>query len=118
MRISDWSSDVCSSDLAVLVAGDACRFQAVFSRLARQLLRPQVDQGKMRVGATGNDVETAFAEGRRKDLGIVDDGAGIDLVFRRQRLAEGHGLGGDDVHQRPALETRKKDRKSTRLNSR
>src|SRR3546814_21154345 len=64
----------------------------------------------MRVGATGNDVETAFAEGRRKDLGIVDDGAGIDLVFRRQRLAEGHGLGGDDVHQRPALETRKKSR--------
>ena len=32
------------------------------------------------------------------------DALGIDLEVRPQRLAERHRLGGDDVHQRPALQ--------------
>ena len=37
-------------------------------------------------------------------LGVVDDVLGVDLEVGAQRLAEGHGLGGDDVHQRAALD--------------
>ncbi len=40
---------------------------------------------------------------RGERLGVVDDLARIDLEVGLQRLAEGDGLGGDDMHQRAAL---------------
>src|SRR3546814_14355400 len=58
MRISDWSSDVCSSDLRSLgehdarLPGDVRRQEQVFQRLAGFLGGLVVDQlGKLEVGA-------------------------------------------------------------------
>src|SRR3546814_3597194 len=39
MRISDWSSDVCSSDLAVAGVGDGCGGTAWLARLASEWRR-------------------------------------------------------------------------------
>ena len=39
-----------------------------------------------------------------KRLGVLDDLRGIVLELRLQRFAERHGLGGDDMHQRAALQ--------------
>src|SRR4030095_16854611 len=47
---------------AVLVAGDAGALQAVGGRLARQLLRPEIDQHQMRVGAAGHEGETPLRQ--------------------------------------------------------
>src|SRR3546814_7341536 len=96
MRISDWSSDVCSSDLSVDVDGDAGAFEL----------------GEA-VGGLGV---------HRGGLGLVLGALGLELgdVGRRGRhcLALGHevvaavtGLDVDLVAQVAA------DRKSTRLNS-
>ena len=37
-------------------------------------------------------------------LGVLDHVLGVDLEVRPQRLAEGDRLGGDDMHQRAALQ--------------
>ena len=37
-------------------------------------------------------------------LGVVDHALDVELEVGLQRLAEGDGLGGDDVHQRAALQ--------------
>ena len=60
----------------------------------------------MGVGAAGDDVEALLDKGGGQGLGIADHGLGIDLEARLQGLAEGGGLGGDGMHQRPALEAR------------
>ena len=43
---------------------------------------------------------------RRAPCAFVEDPLLVDLELRAQRLAEGDGLGGDDVHQRTALDAR------------
>ena len=58
----------------------------------------------MVVGAAGDDIETVTAQRFRQRLGVLDDVLGVDLEVRAQRLGEGDGLGGDDVHQRAALQ--------------
>src|SRR3546814_1493894 len=67
MRISDWSSDVCSSDLDLLV-------------LHRQDLRQQLDHGHL--GAEGAE------EGSELDA----DGAGADDQQRLRHGLRHHGL--------------------------
>src|SRR3546814_2771057 len=61
MRISDWSSDVCSSDLGRAIATE-------FVALVEQLLRPEPTQGarqpRMRPRAIGG-AEAVFAVARR-----------------------------------------------------
>ena len=44
---------------AVLVAGDAGALERGFRHLAGQPLAAQIDQHQMRVGAAGDDIETA-----------------------------------------------------------
>src|SRR3546814_1016606 len=91
MRISDWSSDVCSSDLA-----------------GQQIAEMP------RRGALGGDVEQVEIAGRealaRLGAVVVDRG--------QRRRADAHGLGRAQliVHQRDQRAD-DEDRKSTRLNS-
>src|SRR3546814_9523656 len=86
MRISDWSSDVCSSDLLededgyVLVAVPAsCHVQ--LGKVARLLKHP--------VGlASETEAAELFADCARGALPPVGDAYGIDMVVDEQRSEE------------------------------
>ena len=58
----------------------------------------------MRIRAAGDQIGAALLKTAGKRLGVGDHRLGIGLELGLQRLAERHGLGGDDVHQRAALE--------------
>src|SRR3546814_5179766 len=106
MRISDWSSDVCSSDLlrrelrvrnapaAMPVGGEAPEAVIAFERIA----------------AVAHETEQA-AEDRRVDPAIGRCGANLG---EQVRLAKGRGTGECHHMLREHVE---RDRKSTRLNS-
>src|SRR3546814_3647137 len=104
MRISDWSSDVCSSDLA-----DA---RSLADLLARRISRlgdgpPLVRRARRRlVSARDSAVADARAGPRRRAAPAADAGLAGRLQTHAavERLARGAG-------------TRQRDRKSTRLNS-
>ncbi len=80
------------------------RSSAASAIVPGQLLRPEIDQHQMRIGAARDDREPAFDQRLGERLGVRDDRLRIVLELRLQRLAEGHRLGGDDMHQRPALQ--------------
>src|SRR3546814_5325088 len=111
MRISDWSSDVCSSDLQYQ---RAARGVASEKRALRSFEHLQVAQVKKLAGTT---LIVGDRVGRHRHLGEVDDdtGAGTELRtlaadvrrFDVARLA--CRLDGQRGHA--------PDRKSTRLNS-
>ena len=69
-------------------------------------LRPQVDQEQVRVGAAGDDAQAAILEHGGQHARVLEHLLLVDLEFARQRFLERHRLGGDDVHQRPALDAR------------
>src|SRR3546814_3358709 len=102
MRISDWSSDVCSSDL-----------------------RGLVDDAKNRLGS-GVAVLVAVNEGRASvAVGVTQDlvatHSAVDLVKSAVAALGGQGGGGrPDMAQGggPEGDKAQADRKSTRLNSR
>ena len=54
------------------------------------------------VSVPPDDVGAAFDHRGGKRFGIVHHLAGIGLELRTQRLAQGHRLGGNDMHQRTA----------------
>ena len=60
----------------------------------------------MVVGAAGAQPVVALRERLGQRLRVRDDLPAIALELGLQRLAEGHGLGRDDVHERPALAAR------------
>src|SRR3546814_9477604 len=111
MRISDWSSDVCSSDLAALD-------HAAEGRLRHVEAATEVDAHDI--------VPIVVAHARQRavagDAGVVDDdvdrpeflGDGGAIVEARLMIADVPLARGDPgpVGERPRL-----DRKSTRLNS-
>ena len=72
-------------------------------RFAGDLLRPQVGEAEMVVGAARHDVDAALHQLIRHGGGVCLHLRGIGLEPRPQRLAEGDGLGGDDMHQGAAL---------------
>src|SRR3546814_4428221 len=103
MRISDWSSDVCSSDLREGVSEDGDDFLG----------------GEEAVAA----VAGALAQNAGSGEGIERTGRGLerDVQFRCQHLGRQDGLA-DDQLQGPraggaAPQADARDRKSTRLNS-
>src|SRR3546814_9033762 len=102
MRISDWSSDVCSSDLLVLLATDL-----------RVVLSGRHEHIRARVHRCGV-WHLLVAELRVEPTlrGIVEDADECRIGWRRGRIQAGMRLqcGG-------AERGRKQDRKSTRLNS-
>src|SRR3546814_6974722 len=96
MRISDWSSDVCSSDLFVDDAGEVVGLLQVAVARARLLAQ----RGNQRVAA---GVVDQHVVGRDAGLAAVEPLAGGQA---RCGLFDGE-VGGND----------RRDRKSTRLNS-
>src|SRR3546814_8193244 len=117
MRISDWSSDVCSSDLVVTAA------ELEFGT-GLTVISGETGAGKsLLVDALG------FLSGQRADSGMVRHGAGraelhaeFDLATSdaaRQWLREEEFDDGDACQLRRTLRADggSRDRKSTRLNS-
>src|SRR3546814_4809009 len=101
MRISDWSSDVCSSDLRELAVADIGGI--------RDLLAMGIDDTQAGVGRAQQigEIETLA----RNRVEAIEGG----LVRRIERT--GGGLTGDQRRRRRDLD-QPDDRKSTRLNSR
>ena len=83
------------------------RTSAFSETLPLKPLRTEVDQHQMVVRAAGDNVEAGALQGLGERARIVDDVLRVDLEIGAKGFAEGHGLGGDDVHQRTALEARK-----------
>src|SRR3546814_7601896 len=105
MRISDWSSDVCSSDLPICVedAGDPHLTTAHPSVIERQSFsRP------LALVVTGARADRIDAAAIILALG-VDFGIAVDFAGRGQEKAGAQPFG--QLQQLPG------DRKSTRLNS-
>ena len=59
----------------------------------------------MGIGATGDEIGAALLQPPGERLGIYDHCFGVGFEARLERFAERNGLGRDDVHQRPALES-------------
>src|SRR3546814_11904134 len=76
MRISDWSSDVCSSDLvegnAILVAGDRATFERLVGVAAGDAERTQVDEREVGIGAARDDIGAARLQPVRECLRVSD----------------------------------------------
>ena len=89
---------------AVLVAGDRRALERLVGVFAGDAQRPEVDQCEMGVGAAGDEIGAALLEAAGERLGVGDHRLGVGLEVGLQRLAERHRLGGNDVHQRAALE--------------
>src|SRR3546814_4136516 len=98
MRISDWISDVCSSDLLVLASGSAARTALLTAAgVAHDVMVAQVDE---------DSAKQAFRERGLQPRDIADGLAELKAVKVSQRRPEALVLGADQI-----------DRKSTRLNS-
>src|SRR5690606_34320367 len=87
----------------VLVGGDVRFAQRRFSILARNAFGPQVYQHDVAFGTARNDAQTALGQGSGQRLRILGNLFGVLLELWRQGFLEGHGLGGDHVHERTAL---------------
>src|SRR3546814_1160718 len=111
LRISDWSSDVCSSDLPMM-AGGKLDDGTAFRRLVGER-REQRRLGQLLRRHTGHRYEGvghAVAEG--DGAGLVEE-QGIDVA----RRFHGPARGGDHVEAHQQVHAGEaEDRKSTRLN--
>src|SRR5690606_12211036 len=94
----------------VLVAGDVGAAKSSLCPLAGRILRTQIDQHKMVIGAARNDVEAIRLQFFSQRARVVDYVLGIELEFWLQRFSKGNSLTGDDVHQRTTLKTREHSR--------
>ena len=82
----------------------------MFGDIAGELLRPEINQHDMGVGAAGNDIEAMPNQRFREYGGIFHDLRGISFERRGQRLAKGDVLARNHMHQRTALNTRENRR--------
>ena len=87
----------------ILVDGDAGLVKCLLSRFAGNVAAGEVDQHQVVVGAATGKFESALREPRRQRLGVVYYLLLICLEFRLQGFLESHRLGGNNVHQRAAL---------------
>src|SRR3546814_8986459 len=106
MRISDWSSDVCSSDLPIGVAPDGFNINDRAGAVAPQAMRARVVEERADVGlAFDGDADRLILA---DEIGQVIDGDQILGMIARSWSQDGRLKGGGVVAT---------DRKRTRLNS-
>ena len=86
------------------------KFHRFGNLIAGQPLRAQVYQQQMRIGAAGNQIQTAFFQSFAHCFGIADHLRGIFLKLRRQVFGKTNRLGGNHMLQRTALRSRKNRR--------
>src|SRR3546814_7228336 len=115
MRISDWSSDVCSSDLLrdACARGDAAmvaRAQGVGPKLAGRIVNELKDRAGVLPGVGGAvGAVAAPVGGASADAVSAPENLGFKPAVAAQAVARAQGELGEDASER--------DRKSTRLNS-
>src|SRR3546814_16051655 len=89
MRISDWSSDVCSSDLAPFLVGSAHAEARVEQRIAvLRLLREQVRPGVVIAGPAAIDIDET-GQPAAADVGGPGDAAGRALFGCFRQIVAG-----------------------------
>ena len=88
----------------VLVDRDVSGVEQRFGGLARDLERTKVDKHHVAFRVAGNDAQAALDELFGHGSGVLHHLLAVDLEGRVKGFAEGHGLGGDDVHERAALD--------------
>src|SRR3546814_8493051 len=112
MRISDWSSDVCSSDLSPLIGESPAmvRLRETIAQLA------QADIDVLIEGETGTGKELVahmlHRQSRRSGGALV----AVNCAALPHEVAKGE-LFGSDLVDRASGRLGRPDRKSTRLNS-
>src|SRR3546814_1299223 len=111
MRISDWSSDVCSSDLFDMISGQ------MFANLAQTIF----DGGRLRSQVRSNEAgaEAAFAAYKGTVLTSLEDieNAVVAMNTAKERAAQ-YAIALDAANNSAILSrSQYRDRKSTRLNS-
>src|SRR3546814_8105469 len=130
MRISDWSSDVCSSDLAVIVdpraagAGESDRGQEEPVLVALQRRRWRVQHAQAVVHAPAAvQVQVALPQRHQAAESVVvavESGEALAVAVEQRRVererAPGRGLA-KAADRNALLVEAVVDRKSTRLNS-
>src|SRR5699024_8122726 len=87
----------------VFVDGDVRLRQRRFGGFAGQSTGDEVDQEQVVVGAAGDHIIAPFEEDGGHGAGVVDGLVLLGGEGGLGRFGQGHGLGGDDVHQRAAL---------------
>src|SRR3546814_6460081 len=121
MRISDWSSDVCSSDRRLVLqdVGDAGRAQLVLWRQPRHVLAADRDAPAVDVGEPEDRVQ------HRRLAGAVraDQAESLALAdLQRELVQDLHlavaGAQAGDLDEGSRADQFRQERKSTRLNSR
>src|SRR3546814_5087080 len=116
MRISDWSSDVCSSDLIRIAAQRATHQRAAAGGHA--IVSDALPQGRRLEAA-----RDAASQGPARHEGIVHISARREMRSELIVLVDTRAAGDDESVERPALVLDEQrpgfagDRKSTRLNS-
>src|SRR3546814_1584792 len=98
MRISDWSSDVCSSDLKSTISRILFRFYDVLD-------------GAVRID--GQDIRGVIQSSLRAAIGIVPQ----DTVLFNDTIGYNIRYGRPEASDAEMVEAARLDRKSTRLNS-
>ena len=87
----------------VLVDGDAGLAEGELGFGAEDAFLEDIDEHEVVVGSAGDDAEARVLQALCEDLGVGDDLRGVGAELGTQRLSEGDGLGGDDMHERAAL---------------
>src|SRR3546814_7575862 len=88
MRISDWSSDVCSSDLA---AGDSGEEKQRYNQHGRKYRQPTQGSGKKPADdslITPRSAVKPYVEPSKETAEPVHEQASLALLFRKVRLQE------------------------------
>src|SRR3546814_7398774 len=109
MRISDWSSDVCSSDLYVIGARN------LTDRTETTIVERKVDQNPERIIGVAREPQPPLPRETSSNTGYLYIRMRKGKVGCRDRNSMTPGSGCGPITSLPIRKTR--DRKSTRLNS-
>src|SRR3546814_3594412 len=107
MRISDWSSDVCSSDLPIVTTGPHDAIAEV-DRAALDLVLGHLIQNAIEASPPTEPVTLAVStDGERVAIDVIDRGCGMTPAFVRDQLFRpfvsskpgGFGIGAFEARQ-------------------